>query len=74
MAFEESREKFMADIAAYTRDFIDAMGLTDVTLVGNDTGGGLCQLVIDAYPDRVLTTPISEASLFGVSAGMAGAR
>ena len=25
----------------------------------------------DAYPDRVLTTPISEASLFGVAAGMA---
>ena len=26
-------------------------GLSDVTLVGNDTGGGLCQLVVDAYPD-----------------------
>ena len=25
----------------------------------------------DAYPDRVLATPISEASLFGVAAGMA---
>ena len=25
----------------------------------------------DAYPDRVVTTPISEASLFGVAAGMA---
>jgi pimeloyl-ACP methyl ester carboxylesterase len=29
----------------------DELGLEDVTLVGNDTGGGLCQLVIDAYPD-----------------------
>ncbi len=25
--------------------FLEAMGLTDVTLVGNDTGGALCQFV-----------------------------
>ena len=31
----------------------------------------MTQGLSDAYPDRVLTTPISEASLFGVAAGMA---
>src|SRR3954453_4709067 len=40
-------------VATMIRDFIDQVGLSDVTLVGNDTGGGLCQLVIDAYPDKI---------------------
>ena len=40
-------------VATMIRDFVVELGLSDVTLVGNDTGGGLCQLVIDAYPDLV---------------------
>src|ERR1700741_753640 len=40
-------------IATMIRDFITGLGLTDVTLVGNDTGGGLCQFVIDAHPEVV---------------------
>ena len=49
----------------------------DVSLLGEDVldpyGGAfkVTQGLSDAYPDRVLTTPISEASLFGVAAGMA---
>jgi acetoin:2,6-dichlorophenolindophenol oxidoreductase subunit beta len=49
----------------------------DVDLLGEDIldpyGGAfkVTQGLSDAYPDRVLTTPISEASLFGVAAGMA---
>ena len=49
----------------------------DVFLLGEDVldpyGGAfkVTQGLSDAYPDRVLTTPISEASLFGVAAGMA---
>ena len=49
----------------------------DVYLLGEDVldpyGGAfkVTQGLSDAYPDRVLTTPISEASLFGVAAGMA---
>ncbi len=49
----------------------------DVVLFGEDIldpyGGAfkVTQGLSDAYPDRVLTTPISEASLFGVAAGMA---
>jgi pimeloyl-ACP methyl ester carboxylesterase len=40
-------------VATMIRDFVIALGLADVTLVGNDTGGGLCQLVIDAYPEQI---------------------
>ncbi|MDQ3670974.1 MAG: alpha-ketoacid dehydrogenase subunit beta [Actinomycetota bacterium] len=49
----------------------------DVYLLGEDVldpyGGAfkVSQGLSDAYPDRVLTTPISEASLFGIAAGMA---
>ncbi|HSG12700.1 MAG TPA: transketolase C-terminal domain-containing protein [Gaiellaceae bacterium] len=49
----------------------------DVVLLGEDVldpyGGAfkVTQGLSDAYPDRVLTTPISEASLFGVAAGVA---
>jgi pimeloyl-ACP methyl ester carboxylesterase len=40
-------------VAEMINDFIGALDLRDVTLVGNDTGGGLCQLLIDAHPDSV---------------------
>jgi pyruvate/2-oxoglutarate/acetoin dehydrogenase E1 component len=49
----------------------------DVVLLGEDVldpyGGAfkVTQGLSDRYPDRVLATPISEASLFGVAAGMA---
>ena len=49
----------------------------DVYLFGEDIldpYGGAFKVthgLSDAYPDRVVTTPISEASLFGVAAGMA---
>jgi pyruvate/2-oxoglutarate/acetoin dehydrogenase E1 component len=49
----------------------------DVYLLGEDVldpyGGAfkVTQGLSDRFPDRVLTTPISEGALFGVSAGMA---
>ena len=49
----------------------------DVHLLGEDVldpYGGAFQVtrgLSDRWPDRVLTTPISEASLFGVASGMA---
>ena len=39
-----------ADIVA---DAIEAIGLEDVTLVGNDTGGAVCQLVATRRPERL---------------------
>jgi pimeloyl-ACP methyl ester carboxylesterase len=39
-----------ADLVA---DAIDAIGLDDVTLVGNDTGGAICQLVVTRRPERI---------------------
>jgi pimeloyl-ACP methyl ester carboxylesterase len=51
-------------VASMIRDFIEALSLSDVTLVGNDTGGGLCQLVIDAYPDHVGRLVLTNCDAF----------
>lgn len=38
-------------VARLVLDFIAALDLTDVTLVGNDTGGAICQFVVDPALD-----------------------
>src|SRR6185436_18470384 len=40
-------------LAKLIADFLAALDLEDVTLVGNDTGGGLSQLVVGAHPERI---------------------
>jgi pimeloyl-ACP methyl ester carboxylesterase len=42
-----------AGVAALIADLLEALDLDDVTLVGNDTGGALCQIVVTTRPDRV---------------------
>ena len=51
-------------VATMIRDFIVALDLSDVTLVGNDTGGGLCQLVIDAHPEHVGRLVLTNCDAF----------
>src|SRR6201991_953793 len=52
------------DIAMLIRDFIIELGVSDVTLVGNDTGGGLCQFVIDAHPEVVSRLVLTNCDAF----------
>jgi pimeloyl-ACP methyl ester carboxylesterase len=40
-------------VARLINEFIAALGLTDVTLVGNDTGGALCQFLVDTDHSRI---------------------
>jgi pimeloyl-ACP methyl ester carboxylesterase len=40
-------------LAGLIADAIEALGLEDVTLVGNDTGGALCQIVVTRRPERI---------------------
>jgi pimeloyl-ACP methyl ester carboxylesterase len=51
-------------IATLIAEFITELGLSDVTLVGNDTGGGLCQFVIDAHPDVVGRLVLTNCDAF----------
>lgn len=40
-------------LAALLAEFIERMQLTDVTVVGNDTGGAFCQILCANHPDVV---------------------
>jgi pimeloyl-ACP methyl ester carboxylesterase len=53
-----------ASVAEMINEFIGALDLRDVTLVGNDTGGGLCQLLIDAHPDCVGRLVLTNCDAF----------
>jgi pimeloyl-ACP methyl ester carboxylesterase len=51
-------------VAETINGFITALDLRDVTLVGNDTGGGLCQLLIDAHPESVGRLVLTNCDAF----------
>lgn len=53
-----------AGVADSINDFVVALDLQDVTLVGNDTGGGLCQFLIDAHPDRIGRVVLTNCDAF----------
>ncbi len=40
-------------MARLVAELIERLGLDGVTLVGNDTGGAICQLVVASHPERV---------------------
>jgi pimeloyl-ACP methyl ester carboxylesterase len=54
----------LAGVAELINDAIVALDLSDVTLVGSDTGGGICQLVIDAHPDRIGRLVLTNCDAF----------
>ena len=45
-------------------DAIEALDLNDVTLVGNDTGGALCQLVVTSRPERIGKLVLTSCDAF----------
>lgn len=53
-----------AGVARLLVDLLDALGLERVTLVGNDTGGALCQLVATAHPERVERLVLTSCDAF----------
>lgn len=40
-------------VARLVADLVETLELRDVTLVGNDTGGAICQIVVAEHPERV---------------------
>jgi len=51
-------------VAGLIDEFITSLDLTDVTLVGNDTGGGLCQFLLDAHPERIGRVVLTNCDAF----------
>ena len=40
-------------IAAMIADFLEALDLEDVTIVGNDSGGAMSQVLVTRHPERI---------------------
>jgi pimeloyl-ACP methyl ester carboxylesterase len=53
-----------AGVAGLVHDFLIELNLDDVTLVGNDTGGGICQLIVDAHPERIGRLVLTNCDAF----------
>jgi pimeloyl-ACP methyl ester carboxylesterase len=50
--------------ARVVADLLDALDLDDVTLVGNDTGGAVCQLVVTRHPARIGRLVLTSCDAF----------
>ncbi len=53
-------------VAAMVADFLEALDLRDVTLVGNDSGGAICQVVMTRRADRVGRVVLTTCDAFDV--------
>jgi pimeloyl-ACP methyl ester carboxylesterase len=51
-------------VARLVLDLLAALELTDVTLVGNDTGGALCQFVVDTDAERIGRLVLTNCDAF----------
>lgn len=51
-------------VARIVADFMEALDLRDVTLVGSDTGGAVCQLVVANHRDRLTGLVLTNCDAF----------
>jgi pimeloyl-ACP methyl ester carboxylesterase len=55
-----------AGVAELVADFLAALELRDVTLVGNDSGGAICQLVVTRHPERIGRLVLTNCDAFEI--------
>jgi pimeloyl-ACP methyl ester carboxylesterase len=63
-ALHEDADLSPRGVARLVLDFLEALDLTDVTLVGNDTGGALCQFVLDTDAGRIGRLVLTNCDAF----------
>src|SRR5215469_421813 len=51
-------------IAQIMLDFIAALDLSDVTIVGNDTGGAICQIMLGTDASRIGAAVLTDCDAF----------
>jgi pimeloyl-ACP methyl ester carboxylesterase len=51
-------------VARIVVDLMEVLDLRDVTLVGNDTGGAICQVVISEHPERVRRLVLTDCDAY----------
>jgi pimeloyl-ACP methyl ester carboxylesterase len=52
-------------VAQLVLDFMAALDLSDVIIVGNDTGGAICQLMLGADTSRIGAAVLTDCDAFG---------
>jgi pimeloyl-ACP methyl ester carboxylesterase len=55
----------VAALAAGLEDFCDALGLTSIDLVANDTGGAIAQIFAARHPERLATLTLTNCDTDG---------
>lgn len=53
-----------AGLAAHVAEFLEALDLHDVTLVGNDTGGAICQITVADHPERLAALVLTNCDAY----------
>lgn len=64
VALPPSFDRSPHGVAKLIADFLEELDLRDVTLIGNDTGGALTQLLMVSYPDRLARTVLTPCDAF----------
>lgn len=64
IALSATADQSPRGVARQIAAFIEALELDDVTLVGNDTGGALCQFLLDADPSRIGRVVLTNCDAF----------
>lgn len=64
-AMKPDADLSLPGIAALVTEFLDRLGLADVTLAGNDTGGAITQLIITRGAPRVGRVVLASCEAFG---------
>jgi pimeloyl-ACP methyl ester carboxylesterase len=63
-AMNEGADLSMEGVAALVAELLEALGLDDVVLVGNDTGGAIAQLVAVETPERLGALVLTSCDAF----------
>lgn len=64
IAMGREAEQSPRGVARLILKFLEAMELTDVTLVGNDTGGAICQFLLDTDATRIGRLVLTNCDAF----------
>src|ERR1700760_1189558 len=61
----DGQDLSLAALAAGLEDFCDALGLTGIDLVANDTGGAIAQIFAARHPERLATFTLTNCDTSG---------
>ena len=64
IAMPEGADVSPRGLATVVADLLEALGLDDVTLVGNDTGGAIAQLLVTSRAERVAALVLTSCDAF----------